>query len=697
MQQSKHRAHCINLLVYSGEETSPTCVQHTVETLKCLLEPYYAVTTVSKKALLTEPWMAKTSALVFSGDANAPYLNECPLIVSKIQEFVRKEGGVFIGMCTGGSFGASRCETHSDKLNTKVSSGKTLCFYPGIARSPAFPDVDFESQDRARVVTLKADNGTDVKSFYNGGCSFISPESYGNVEVLARYFDEKSELLSGTTQDKETSRDAAVVLCKDGEGTALLIGPQLEKVPELMLACKDKSAYEKGVVKELTWDNQSRKSFLRNIFGRAGLKVNTYDCGAGAVPLTPIFLSVEESSSPKLKELKERLNSYSVSPNHYNLKSDVDEFEIYEGFENIEMRRYTSSLKKTYSEPKVIVLPNDIESCAPFASTPLFDAAKFFENKWTTTEYGSILMYGEVVTSTSAILDNNKSLLSLFPQNSVVFMSTNQVRGTGRGGNVWIGPVGTLATTISTICPLVSPVTHKPFSIPFIQYLSSLALCKAIKTYANGYEHIPVKIKWPNDLYIMDPQYYFNNNLNIFDMAPVPLTDMEPSYVKCSGTMINSRLLNSAYSVLVGTGLNATNTAPSVSVQMWVDIINDQLRKKEGFVEQDLLPAVEHEKLLAMYVNHLNEVIDSFINEGPKGVLNEYYQHWLHSNQIITLTERNSVRAKLVGITEDYGHLIAKELMIGSDDFFTGTVHHLRPDGNTFDIFKGLISKKVTN
>ena len=695
MEQAKHRAHTINLLVYSGEEASSACVHHAVETLKCVLEPYYAVTTVSKKALLSEPWMTKTSALVFVGDSDQLYTQGCGSVVSKIQDFVRQEGGGFIGMCAGGTLGASRCEIYSDTSTMRVFRGKTLCFYPGVARDLAFPNAESKSHHSAKVVTLNTDNGTNVKSYYKSACSFISPESYGNVEVLARYSEVKGEMVIEAEDKNEESRDAAVVLCKDGAGTALLIGPQLEKVPEILLAQKERSAYETCVLKELTWDNENRKKFLRNIFARAGLKVNTYDCGAGAVPLTPIYLSVNESSSPKLKQLKARLNSYFVSPNHYNLKSSVDEFEIYEGFENSEMRRYTSTLNRTYSEPKVVVLPNDNESCAPFANTPLFDAAKFFKNKWSNTEYGSILLYGEVVTSTSAILDSNESFLSLFPQNSVVFMSTNQVKGKGRGGNVWVGPVGTLATTISTTFPLVSPVTGKPFSIAFIQYLSSLALCKAVKTYASGYENIPVKIKWPNDLYIMDPQYYFNNKLGIFDMKPVPLTDMEPSYVKCAGTMINSRPLDGAYSILVGTGLNATNLAPSVSIQLWVDIINDELRKKKNFNGKDLLAAVEHEKLLAMYVNHLNAIMDSFINEGPKGVLNEYYQHWLHSSQIITLTECNSVRAKIVGITEDYGYLIAKELMIGSDDFFTGTVHHLRPDGNTFDIFKGLISKKV--
>ncbi|KAL6947427.1 hypothetical protein ACO0RG_000001 [Hanseniaspora osmophila] len=688
----------MNVLVYNGPGASPVCVHHTVETLRNLLEPYYAVTTISNRALLTEPWMTKTSALVFPGGADIPYTKECQPILSEIQKFVKKKGGLFIGICAGAYWGTSRCEFYENHPTMEVSGNRDLKFYPGIARGPTFPDFHYKSQSGARVVTLNVDNGTKVKSYYNGGCSFISPEAYENVEVLARYTDEKDEMWVQLKSENEKSKDAAVVLCSQGKGKALLIGPHPENVPEIMLKSKEDGPYDTNLLKELILDNQNRKTFLRYILAKAGLKVNDSDTYSSAVPLTPIYLSVDKKPSPRLKELKTHLTPDLVDVDHYHLKSNVDEFDIYEGFMNPKVKSFTSSpYDRTYSDPKVIVFPSDNESCVPTAKTPKFDAEKYFANKWPTTEYGSMLLYGEVVTSTSAILDNNKSLLSMFPQNSVVFLGTHQVMGRGRGGNIWVGPEGTMATTICTSFPLTSPVTGKPLSIVFVQYLSSLALCKTIKTYAKGYENIPVKIKWPNDLYIMDPQYYYNNKLDIFNMKPVPLNDIEPSYVKSSGTLINTNFMNGSYTVLVGTGLNATNIAPSVSVQRWVDIINEELRKRSDFDEKDLLPDVEHEKLLALYVNHLNETINSFINVGPKGVLGEYYENWLHSSQIITLTEHNSVRAKIVGITEDYGLLIAKELMVGSDDVFTGTVHHLQPDGNTFDIFKGLISKKVYN
>lgn len=36
--------------------------------------------------------------------------------------------------------------------------------------------------------------------------------------------------------------------------------------------------------------------------------------------------------------------------------------------------------------------------------------------------------------------------------------------------------------------------------VVFLQYLSAMAVVRGIKNYAKGYEKIPVKLKWPNDI-----------------------------------------------------------------------------------------------------------------------------------------------------------------------------------------------------
>lgn len=52
--------------------------------------------------------------------------------------------------------------------------------------------------------------------------------------------------------------------------------------------------------------------------------------------------------------------------------------------------------------------------------------------------------------------------------------------------------------------------------IVFIQYLAAMAVVKGIKSYDRGYDKLPVKLKWPNDVctytYTLDIYIYINKN-----------------------------------------------------------------------------------------------------------------------------------------------------------------------------------------
>lgn len=62
----------------------------------------------------------------------------------------------------------------------------------------------------------------------------------------------------------------------------------------------------------------------------------------------------------------------------------------------------------------------------------------------------------------------------------------------------------------------------------------------------------------------------------------------------------------------------------------------------------------------------------------------EYLSNWMHSNQKLTLESSESVTIK--GITKS-GYLLAESA--------TGTAVELMPDGNTLDMLKGLIIKRL--
>lgn len=90
----------------------------------------------------------------------------------------------------------------------------------------------------------------------------------------------------------------------------------------------------------------------------------------------------------------------------------------------------------------------------------------------------------------------NPKILSNVPTGFTLAAST-QVAGRGRGTNVWIAPPGSLIH--STV---INHPAHLAVSRPivFIQYIASIAIVEAIQSYAPGYEKLPVKIKWPNDI-----------------------------------------------------------------------------------------------------------------------------------------------------------------------------------------------------
>ena len=115
-----------------------------------------------------------------------------------------------------------------------------------------------------------------------------------------------------------------------------------------------------------------------------------------------------------------------------------------------------------------------------------------------------------------------------------------------------------------------------------------------------------------------------------------------------------------------------------------------------------------------------------------KSLEDRYYTHWLHTNQLVTLVdpdfrtdkprkdggeieasaEKPAIKARIIGVTPDLGCLIAEE---ESDDeikqeIFEGGLDgpsgerqqastkrtwYLEPDGNSFDFWSGLISRKA--
>lgn len=149
-------------------------------------------------------------------------------------------------------------------------------------------------------------------------------------------------------------------------------------------------------------------------------------------------------------------------------------------------------------------------------------------------------------------------------------------------------------------------LSHAP--IVFIQYVAAMAIVQAVQTYEPGYAKLPIRLKWPNDIYALDPS------------SPAFASGSSPSpsdYVKISGVLVNTSYQDSEFTVVVGVGFNLANAAPTTSV--------DALAKAHG------LPPVKAEKLLACIMTRFQELYTKFCRNGWDGELQEmYYRLWLH-------------------------------------------------------------------
>ncbi len=678
----------MNVLVYSGQGTTDDSVRHCVETMRLLLSPYYSVSKASADTIIKQPWQGKTTMLVIPGGADLPVCRAFNGRTNeKISQFVSR-GGRFIGFCAGGYYGSKRCEFETG-TDMEVSGPRELGFFPGICRGCAFRGFRYGSEAGARAAKLEVNRvslpdcqHSTVYSYYNGGGMFVDAPNYANVEILARYSDQPD------VPDGPGGANAAVVYCKVGNGAAMLSGVHPEFTPELLARSAEAPGFGK-VVDVLKGHNEERMGFLRACLKKMGLHVNE-STSVGRPHLTPLFLtSVNKTDTQRVigrleREIPHGIDNISNGGSdkfrfHWSLSELGDKLPK-EGYEDPE-----TAIKEVYA--CVDRLPTREE-------TPNFDIGAFlrelpraYSNLSTVGAVGKTFMYGEVVTSTSALMDSNIHLMGVLPDGFTVYGAI-QVCGKGRSGNFWVNPIGMMAVSIFN---RMSMEQAQRTPIVFIQYLCSMALIEAIWHYGDGYSEIPVRIKWPNDVYIMLPKFVERGEHYKSQRLGSMTSDgeIEATYTKVGGIMVNVNVINREYCFVVGSGLDVSNAAPTVSINSVIEAMN----RYWGQTGQDKhLAPLKIETLLARYLACFNSMLNIFKAEGFRPFLDTYYSMWLHTNQTVRLTSEGNARARIIGITSDWGMLLVQKT--DSQGRATGENYELQPDGNSFDMFRGLISRR---
>ncbi|KAI9344715.1 biotin-protein ligase [Pilaira anomala] len=628
----------MNVLIYNGNGTSANSVKQAYTTLKGILGHAYDVMKVDAVTLKTSPWEETCSLLVIPGGRDLPYCQDLNgQGNTKIKNYV-KAGGHYLGFCAGGYYGSKEIEFKMEQQ--EIIGSRELGFFPGVCRGTMYPGFVYNSEKGARAVMIETHEKKKFKVYYNGGGYFVDAAKFDHVQVVCKYNEEF----------------AAGVECQVGKGSALLFGVHPEYNVNLVDLSENED--EQTIRKELNGSLSDCQDFLSQGLSRMGLKVTKK---VQDVPdLTPLYLSAINGNI--LTEMKSKLEQQ-VGKDGLITDSN-DRFSVTE-IDNINQVQSTMENLSISSEDKSPVLQilyppvkNTSAMAVPDPSlTPLFDLEKFYSDllkrrslEWgggSWYSFGNSVLYSKVITSTQTILDKNYNFAQALPT-GLVCLATHQIAGRGRGGNSWVSQADALQFSF-----IVRHELNTSRPVVFVQYLIALAIVESIRE-RKGYEDIPLRVKWPNDIYM--------------DLA-------EGGLQKVGGLLVNSSFVRNEFLLVIGCGVNLNNTHPTVSI--------NEVIKKYG------LPTLEREEVLAHALVKFEKFYHEFNEKGiGKWFLDKYYSRWLHTDKLVTLTTHDNEKARIVGITTDYGMLEAVSIHDPRKKFT------LQPDGNSFDMLKGLIIKK---
>ncbi|KAM7253189.1 hypothetical protein ACFE04_025807 [Oxalis oulophora] len=257
----------------------------------------------------------------------------------------------------------------------------------------------------------------------------------------------------------------------------------------------------------------------------------------------------------------------------------------------------------------------------------------FFMNSLSTSQFGRLFIYSQRLPSTHDIVSLNFSQLPI----GSVCLADVQFNGRGRSKNVWESPKGCLMFSFTI-------QVEDGRTVPFLQYVVSLAVTEAIKDvcHKNGLPNLNVKIKWPNDLYL--------------------------NALKVGGILCTSTYKSKKFNVSAGIGLNIDNENPTTC-------LNSALRELSSGSYK-----FRREDVLAAFFNKFEELCNTFVQQGFQPLEELYYESWLHSGQRVIVEEKNG--DQVVENVVTIQGLSSSGFLSAVGDY--SEVCELHPDGNRF-------------
>jgi len=420
----------MNVLVYSGEGTSPNCVEYTMYTLKQFLSENYDIIKVDDKILITQYWEDSTKLIVFPGGRDLPYVNKLGSKgMERIRNYVNDKGGKYLGICAGAYFGSSQIEFEMDRPDYKVEGPRELRFIKGTAKGSALTKFYYQSEQGALAPKIQLPfMKKDVNIYFNGGCFFDIDENKNlpeGLSILGRY---TQKCFDGT------ENRPAIIEIQNGKGKAILSGVHFEYPPELLIERRKKALEEERDISKLNelieaiqYTNDDRLNLIKSLLEKLDLKLNKEIKKTIMNEKDNIHLLLMgmdgQYNEQFIKNISETDINVKNNENYFTFSNDttnndnkeviyIDKYENEEQikkFQYFNIRRYFDSLKNNYSHY------NDNEI-----------------NEKTLT--GGLILYSEILTSTQTILKYNKGLLNKLPHGAVMIASKQR---SGKGKNLF--------------------------------------------------------------------------------------------------------------------------------------------------------------------------------------------------------------------------------------------------------------------
>lgn len=374
--------------------------------------------------------------------------------------------------------------------------------------------------------------------------------------------------------------------------------------------------------------NTARLAALKHILASLGMNVSPRD----NPDLTPCYLLAQKEDLKRkfLSSVHRKLDQESVlRSQHFNLAF----------LEN--------------NDPTVQVSP-DLLPVITSKTTPHNHLLKGFaeHDYWhhlDTIKLGQVVLYTDVITSTMHVFDG--MLFSLPHGLNPVAIAGRQTSGRGRGGNMWLSPLGCAMFTIPLSFEVDSEIGQK---ISFLQHLVSTAVVHGIRTLP-GCKDLNLRLKWPNDI-------YYGKDM------------------KLGGVIVTSTVMGSTFYSTIGCGVNVANSDPTICINDIIGLSN-RLRAKNS----PPLPLLSPALVIARTLTTLEKFLGQFEKHGQAHFCETYYKYWLHGGIKVSLnleTDGGHGEGEVVGLDE-FGFLSVRKA--------SGETISVQPDGNSFDMMKNLL------